>query len=87
MRVSAILGSVEGDVFVVLLAEVPLKTGGAKVDGVPTGLEVSGGGEDELDSSWADEDMGYRLGIGVGVGVGVGVDVGAGFGNELGEEE
>lgn len=71
---------------VVLLAEVLLKTGGVKVDGVPTELEVrSGDGEDELDGSWADEDVGDGLGVAVDVGVGVGV--GVGFGVEFGVEE
>lgn len=71
--VGAILDSAEEDVAIVLLAEVLLRTGGVKVD-VRTELEDrSGGGEDELEASCVDEDVGDGLDDGVGVGVSVGV--------------
>lgn len=88
MRVSAIVDSVvEDKAVVLLLAKLLLETGGVKVE-VSTELEVrSGGGEDELDDSCADGDVGDGLSEGVGVIVGVGVGVGVGLGVELGVDD
>lgn len=61
---STILDSVAEDVAVVLLAEVLLKTGGVEVVVELEELEDrNGGGEDELDGSSADEDVGDGLGV------------------------